>query len=220
MEDDGSRDQPGIAHLPRFHRALDVGNAVAAAWAHDQKRPYTVVLSTATPCTAKWPYDASPELSTLTYFWRDGCGRETPAAEAVAKERIVAAAKALNDALDALGDDERALVHCAWGQNRSNAVCVAWAVIFQAWKPDDAIGYAREMCRRQRTYANPRPLHNQVFVAILRSLRPSMDGSGATVVHPTMLQAWLGSVPPSTKLGEGRRGSGAAGHAPSDTKGC
>lgn len=188
--DDGSRDTPGIARLTRFHPALDVGNGVAAAYARDRARAYKVVLSTVVPTAASPPHGHAPELSTLSFNFNDRCGRETPAAEAVARERIVAAAKALDDALKAVGEGERILVHCSWGQNRSNAICVCWAITYANWEPEEAIAYAKETCCRERSYANPRPLHNQVFVAFLETLRPSTDGSGRTRA-PTALDAWL-----------------------------
>lgn len=201
VEKDGSRDLPGIARLSRFDPALDVGNSVAAAAARDNNREYAVVVSTVTPRAACHPFDEMPDLSTMSFHWPDGCGRETPAGEAIARGRIVAAARALNDALDGLkSSKKRALVHCSWGQNRSNAICVAYAVLYRNWEPDAAIAYAQETCCRERRYKFPRPLHNDVFVSILRRLRPSTDGSGADVaVATTRLDSWLARAPKRQK---------------------
>ncbi|KAJ8598418.1 hypothetical protein CTAYLR_007658 [Chrysophaeum taylorii] len=185
----GNRDTPGFARLERFHPSLDVGNEVAAAHAASRRRSYAVVLSTVTPRNSSPPYAEDPSLTTLEFKWHDQCGRETPAGEAVAKRKIVEAARALDEAISSLSDGERVLVHCAWGQNRSNAICVAWACLFRKWTPQAAVAYAKAACCDQRRYANPRPLHNDVFVNILMTLVPATDGRLAP--PSSGLTAWM-----------------------------
>mmetsp|Transcript_8715 Transcript_8715/g.12088 ORF Transcript_8715/g.12088 Transcript_8715/m.12088 type:complete len:253 (+) Transcript_8715:32-790(+) len=189
----GNRDLPGRARLNEIHPKLDVGNELAASYV-ENSRPYGIVLSTVTPRKAKAPYNEAAYLSTHEYKWYDACGRETPAGEADARKNIIAAAKALDTALSALpSDGPRALVHCAYGQNRSNAVCVAYAVLYCGWSPAAAIEYARKACVRDRRYYLQKPLHNEVFNRILQSFTPSFDGSGARAHYKeTPLTQWLG----------------------------
>ena len=183
----GNRDLPGKALLTRMHPNLEVGNEMAASFAETR---YAVVLSTVIP-KHHVTFAPRPELSTLTFHWRDDCGRETPAAEQIARRNIVDGARALAGALETLdGDDRKALVHCAYGQNRSNAVCVCYAILFRAWSPQAAIDYARDVCLRDRSYANPRPLHNDVFVNFLLSLTPATDGT-LSARPSTLLDKWL-----------------------------
>ena len=185
----GNRDRPGCARLPRFHAALWVGNEMAASHRSRAGNPFDVVLSTVPPRDVET--FAPVSLTTHEFLFDDRCGRETPAARGIAQGKILAAAQALDAALAA--GSSAALVHCSWGQNRSCAICVAWAVLYREWAPDDAIRYAKERCRAERRYQHPRPLHNEVFLSILRSLAPS--ATGEVVRRPTGLTTWLKKRP-------------------------
>jgi len=67
---------------------------------------------------------------------------------------------------------------------------VCYAILFRNWEPRAAVDYARACCLRERTYYQPRPLHNAVFVNFLLGLTPARDGSLAPPA-PTALDAWL-----------------------------
>jgi len=188
MRQRGDRDTPGAASLPDFHPALWVGNEVAASHNATHGSPYAVVLSTVTPVHST-TFQPEQSLTTHAFLFEDRCGREKPADRAVAAKNIVAGAKALDAAINSLSDGETALVHCSWGQNRSNAICVAWAVLYRGWRPEDAIAYAQRRCKAGRHYEWPRPLFNEVFCSILRQLEPSTTGD--VVRKPTGLTAWL-----------------------------
>ena len=185
----GNRDRPGCAALPRFHASLFVGNEVAADAAARAGRPFSFVLSTVEPvCSAT--AEARRDLSTVECHFPDKVGREKDHDVVLARERIVEGAAALDAALAAGGGS--ALVHCAWGQNRSVAICVAWAVLYRSWDSRDAARYARDAVRAGRAYDRPRPLHNDRFVQILDGFVP--NGDGRVELKATGLTSWLSAA--------------------------
>lgn len=194
----GNRDRPGHSALKRFHPALCVGNEIAASLAVEAKRPFAYVLSTVSPLDVA-TLEATPSLSSTVLRFPDKTGAEKDKDVVLARKMILDGARDLHRGLATVPKDGRALVHCAWGQNRSVAICVAWAVIYKNWTPQDAIRYARDQCDLQRTYRHRRPLHNERFVEILRSLVPSE--TGAVARKPTALSSWLSATTPNSPKG-------------------
>ena len=170
----GNRDTPGYAALPRFHPALCVGNSIAASVAKEAGEPFAFVLSAVPPRDAA-TFVNVPELSSTheEFYFFDSEGAEKDPDGSLARDKIEAGAAAVSAALREIGDG-RALVHCSWGQNRSIAICCAWAVIYGGWAPEDACAYAREaVISSDRRYKPKRPLNNEVFIAIVAELRRS-----------------------------------------------
>lgn len=161
----GSADRPGHAHLAQIHEFLHVGNEIAAAHAPDGY--FRCVVSTVPPRDRNGRRDE--RLATHALFFEDGLGRETIAGEGVAKRQIVRGAAVVKAALD---NGERTLVHCAYGQNRSTAICIAYAVLHKKWEAGDAAEYICEMIVTQRRYAHPAPCSNPVFLRLVAELEP------------------------------------------------
>ena len=71
----------------------------------------------------------------------------------------------------------------AWGQNRSCAICCAYAVLHRGMSAQDAIRYMRERNLAERSYAGQQPpggaMHNRVFREIIGELERERDARGA-----------------------------------------
>lgn len=160
----GCSDRPGYSHLERISPLLWVGNEVAAAHGN-----FDIVVSTTTP------YDPdgrpAPHLVTHEVLFEDAQGAETAAAAEFAKSCIL---QGVAFVAQSIASGRRTLVHCAWGQNRSCAICCAYAVLHTGMRADDAIAYVRERNLADRKYRGQRPpggaMHNGVFCKIVRAL--------------------------------------------------
>mmetsp|Transcript_9316 Transcript_9316/g.20731 ORF Transcript_9316/g.20731 Transcript_9316/m.20731 type:complete len:212 (-) Transcript_9316:125-760(-) len=157
---DGTQDLPGFANLPKISNLLSVGNQCSAA--HGS---FGAVISTTTPLGV----DGAPAdwLSTVSIPYKDGHGRESRAAAKSARSCIVRGAAAV---AAAISKGKRTLVHCEWGQNRSGAICCAYAVLWKRWKAEDAINHVMESNRAMRCYSGQRPMCNEVFNGIIAAL--------------------------------------------------
>jgi hypothetical protein len=73
------------------------------------------------------------------------------------------------------------LVHCAWGQNRSCAICCAFAVLHRGMSAIDAIAYVRERNLIERRYAGQHPpggaMHNKAFREIIAEIERERDAA-------------------------------------------
>jgi len=156
----GYADTPGLACVPRISPMLFVGNQYSAA-----SEAFDEVISTCMPLDLDG-YPAE-HLCTIALPFDDEEGLESEEAAAAAARCIIAGAHAVNEALES---GKTTLVHCEYGQNRSGAICCAYAVLFKQWTAQDAIHYFRSCNLRDRHYLNQRPLNNQVFHAIVQQL--------------------------------------------------
>ncbi|KAL1510877.1 hypothetical protein AB1Y20_005709 [Prymnesium parvum] len=161
-EGPGCLDSPGVCHLHAFDPRLYVGNEVAAA--HGD---FDVVVSTV--CPRGRDGVAALQLTTHAVMFADGQGRESDEAAELARQCILRAA-ALVEAAVASG--KTVLVHCAWGQNRSCAICCAFAVLYRGFGADEAIAYVRERNLAERSYRGQQPprggaMHNAVFCELV-----------------------------------------------------
>jgi len=156
----GSADMPGLACVPRISPLLFAGNQYSAA-----SEAFDEVISTCVPldldghpaehlCTTPLPFDEEE-------------GLESEEAAAAAARCIIAGAHAVNEALES---GKITLVHCEYGQNRSGAICCAYAVLFKQWTAQDAIRYFRRCNLRDRHYLNQRPMNNKVFNGVVQQL--------------------------------------------------
>jgi hypothetical protein len=164
----GHSDLPGVAHLPSISPLLYVGNERAAAF---NKHSYDTVISTTTPVSLTG--DPDPNLSTHAVLFDDteDAASQTPEA---AREHFLEGARLVDAAVKA---GKRVLVHCEWGQNRSCAVCCAYAVLFAGWSADDAVAYVRERNLADRLYEGQGrdgdsggAMHNKLFVDLIVGL--------------------------------------------------
>lgn len=161
----GKEDRPGCASLPQFHRNLYIGNEVAAAVA---SYPFDAVISTAPPVDQNG--EEATGLTTHAIHFNDMGGGEDKTHKRLARKKIVQGAQ---DLRDCLVSGKRTLVHCTYGQNRSAAVCCAYAVLYADWSGSDAIHYVRSRAKSggQRHYASNRGvLYNEVFCDIIMEL--------------------------------------------------
>ena len=163
----GNHDLPGWVHLPNISPLLYVGNQRAP-----QQETFDVVVATVhTPHT-------NPRATTHNLHFDDQRGAETNAEVHVAKSRIRQGAKIVHDAVQ---NQKRVLVHCAWGQNRSCSICCAYAVLYLNWTADRAIQYCREANVAGRSYRGQKPpnggaMHNLVFCTLVAELeKENMD---------------------------------------------
>ena len=171
---EGCDDRPGYSHLPNIHPQLWVGNQIAAAARAERDRPFDVVISTVPARNLR--HEVQPNLSTHTVLFNDDQGRETEDGIDVARRSILEGAEYVNRAL---AEGNSVLVHCAWGQNRSCAICCAFAVQNRGMSAVDAIAYMRECNLRDRRYMGQHDpggtMHNPVFRRIIRELNSSRE---------------------------------------------
>jgi len=156
----GCDDTPGYASLPHISPLLFVGNRFAPC-----SGDFDVIVSTAMPVDEGG--GKCSELSTHQFFFPDCQGKERASQVERARKRIVAAAAAVADGIE---HDRSTLVHCEWGQNRSCAVCCAYAVIYLGWEANAAIAYLRTQNHRERSYIGQSPLCNRTFNKIVQEL--------------------------------------------------
>ena len=166
----GCADSPGVSHLPRISPLLWVGNEIAPSVGS-----FDVVVSTVPPRSCRTGA-RQPELTTHAIMFADGQGSETAAGVAFAKRCILEGAECVAAAVAA---GKSVLVHCAWGQNRSCAICCAFAVLHRSMSANEAIDYVRERNIAERSYAGQQPpggaMHNRVFREIIRELERERD---------------------------------------------
>jgi hypothetical protein len=146
------------------------------------------VLSTVEPVDVD-TFDPT-NLSSAKFLFPDKVGAEKDGDVVVARRNIVEGARALDAALR---DGARSLVHCAFGQNRSAAICVAYAVLYRSWDAKDAGAYARSAIADARDYRHQRPFHNARFQEIVAGFVP--NGEGRVERKATGLTAWLQHPP-------------------------
>lgn len=164
----GCDDTPGFASLPQISPLLYVGNRYSPCCGD-----FDVVISTVVPVDEAG--DPCSELSTHQFFFPDCQGKERASQAERARRRIVAAAAAV---ADAVRDDKTTLVHCEWGQNRSCAVCCAYAVLYLGWEANAAIAYLRTQNHRERAYIGQSPMRNPTFNKILQELERTRSQLG------------------------------------------
>jgi len=162
----GYEDMPGYCHVEQISPLLFVGNARSAACGE-----FDAVISTVTPLSRNG--DPAPELSTSELKFEDQQGAESEKDAAAARQYIIRGAAVLASSID---EGRRTLVHCEWGQNRSGAICCAYAVLFGGWSAADAMEYFRSCNRRDRCYLGQMPMHNQVFNGIIHQLEEYRQG--------------------------------------------
>lgn len=174
----GDRDIPGYAHLPAFHQLLHCGNERCAAREH-----FGAVISAVMPKDLQGK--PAPELTTYAVHFDDQHGQESTEAMTTARRCIVEAAAVVHQAMS---NGKKTLVHCQWGQNRSGAICCAYAVVYQGWSAEASIKYMRECNRRDRRYDGQQPpggpMCNHVFNQILVELEwetRRKDGDGKSI---------------------------------------
>jgi len=168
----GCADAPGVSHLPRISPLLWVGNEIAPSVGS-----FDVVVSTVQPRSCRTGA-RQPELTTHAIMFADGQGSETAAGVAFAKRCILEGAECVAAAVAA---GKSVLVHCAWGQNRSCAICCAFAVLHRSMSANEAIDYVRERNLAERSYAGQQPpggaMHNRAFREIIRELERERDAA-------------------------------------------
>jgi hypothetical protein len=164
MPSDGCDDMPGVSSLPDISDLLFVGNERAAACGQ-----YDVVVSTVTPRDAKGR--PNPQLTTHAIMFEDEKGSETADEEQIARRCVLEGAAVVKDAISS---GKRTLVHCSWGQNRSGAICCAYAVLHAGWTAQRAIEYvrARNVATRKYNWQDPPygAMHNPLFCKFIREL--------------------------------------------------
>jgi len=158
----GNEDIPGYAELTQFHPLLHVGNELAAA-----SGDFLEVISACCPKDLGGRKDNS--LTTQAIRFEDCRGEETEEQQAWARKSIREGAASVERAL---ANGKSTLVHCAYGQNRSPAICCAYAVLYLGWSSQKAIAYVRGRSREQRIYRGQDAIHNSVFHSILLELQP------------------------------------------------
>lgn len=165
----GCADQPGYSHLPSIHSLLYVGNEISAANAHNSGVAFDVVISTVIPRSLHGT--RARHLSTHEVLFEDGQGSESADGAAVARECILRGVELVEEAIR---EGKCTLVHCAWGQNRSCAICCAYAVMHCGMDAEAAIQYVQERNLADRRYYGQKPpggaMHNDVFCQIVKSL--------------------------------------------------
>ena len=171
----GCDEMPGFAHLAAFHPLLFVGNERSAACAD-----FGCVVSTVEPRDRDGA--PAPQLTTDAIHFPDGQGGETADGTERARRCISDGAGVVAAALAA---GKRTLVHCSWGQNRSGAICCAFAVRHGGWADAGAaIAYMRERNHAERHYNGQQPpggpMHNGVFNEIVAEMAAEMATSMAT----------------------------------------
>lgn len=156
----GYADVPGFVEVPHISPLLYIGNQYSAA-----SGEFDEVISACMPLDLDG-YPAK-QLCNKTVLFDDWEGLESEQAAAAAAHSIVAGAELVNDALDS---GKRTLVHCEYGQNRSGAICCAYAVLFKQWTAMEAIDYFRCCNLRDRCYVDQRPMNNDIFNSIIEQL--------------------------------------------------
>jgi len=108
-------------------------------------------------------------LSTVSLFFQDGNGRETQQEAVLAADLILQGAVIIGKAL---AEGKRTLVHCAWEQNRSCAMCCVYAVLQKGWTPAHSIQYIRDrnLVDRRCSGQVGGPMNNGVFCQIVENL--------------------------------------------------
>eukprot|EP00928_Gymnodinium_smaydae_P074336 TRINITY_DN57396_c0_g1_i1.p1 TRINITY_DN57396_c0_g1~~TRINITY_DN57396_c0_g1_i1.p1 ORF type:complete len:222 (+),score=49.18 TRINITY_DN57396_c0_g1_i1:65-667(+) len=166
----GCDDKPGVSHLPEISELLWVGNERAAACGS-----YDVVVSTIVPRDSDG--EKAPKLTTHAVLFEDKQGKEEKDEVEVAREAILKGAEIV---ASAIADGKRTLVHCSWGQNRSCAICCAYAILYRRMSAADAIRYVQERNLADRRYYGQQPpggaMHNRVFCELLGSLEEKRSG--------------------------------------------
>lgn len=164
----GCSDTPGYCHLPSIHPLLYVGNEISPGIGH-----FDAVISTVVPRCAKTGR-ARPELSTAAVHFEDGRGSESYDEAKEAKRCILEGCAHVAEAIAA---GKRTLVNCAWGQNRSGAICCAFAVLHAGTPPAEAISYvqARNLAERKYDWQHPPfgAMHNKAFCQIVHQIHDS-----------------------------------------------
>lgn len=189
----GNRDIPGYTPLEAFHPLLHVGNEIAAA--HAPTGHFAFVLSTVPPL--RRDLTRAPAPAHKLYFL-DEMGRESVGNEAYARTCII---KGAHQVSEALARGERTLVHCSFGQNRSTAICICYAILFQGWTAEDAVSYVVQQNRLHRQYYGQSPCSNATFIRILTAISDEQDhraggqnsaASAAKKPRTNLLVSWLG----------------------------
>jgi hypothetical protein len=180
----GCADAPGVSHLPDMDPLLYVGNEIAAAHG-----TYDVVISTVQPRDKNGR--STPHLTTHAVMFQDGQGHETRDGVEEARRCILEGARHVAAEIAA---GKSVLVHCAWGQNRSCAICCAFAVLHRGFTAYEAIAYVRERNLATRRYSGQQPpwgaMHNKAFRQIItdieleRAARNEANSSVSTALQP------------------------------------
>lgn len=114
----------------------------------------------------------------------DQHGHESESALAHAKKLILEGAALVRQAVAA---QQRTLVHCEWGQNRSGSVCCAFAVLYLGWSAEDAVRYFRDQNLVERHYQGQHPMSNAGFNNLLKEIesqRSQLLGHVAPLAPP------------------------------------
>jgi len=125
-------------------------------------------------------------LTTHAVMFEDGQGSETKEGVAFAKRCILEGAAHVQASIAA---GKTTLVHCAWGQNRSCAICCAFAVLHRGLSAQDAVDYVRQRNLADRKYWGQQPpggaMHNGAFCEIVAELARERDQRAAPKVTTT-----------------------------------
>ncbi|OLP86730.1 Pentatricopeptide repeat-containing protein, chloroplastic [Symbiodinium microadriaticum] len=173
----GCEDVPGYAPLPKMSPFLSCGNQYSAAHGN-----FAQVISTVTPRNVDGK--PNPQLSTHKVFFDDQHGHESESALAHAKKLILEGAALVRQAVAA---QQRTLVHCEWGQNRSGSICCAFAVLYLGWSAEDAVRYFRDQNLVERHYQGQHPMSNAGFNNLLKEIesqRSQLLGHVAPLAPP------------------------------------
>jgi hypothetical protein len=116
---------------------------------------------------------------------------DKPANIKIARKLMIEGARFCHAELDVNSvDSSGVLVHCAWGQNRSGSICVAYAILWQNWEPSRAINYVKEQVRKRR-FHRPNPMFNKAFNQLLGTFVPNRRGEVPAVSTASPLDRYL-----------------------------
>ncbi|CAE7515256.1 unnamed protein product [Symbiodinium pilosum] len=187
----GCEDVPGYAPLPSMSPFLSCGNQYSAAHGN-----FAQVISTVIPRNKDGK--PNPQLSTHQLLFDDQHGRESESALAHAKRLILEGAALVKQAVAA---QQRTLVHCEWGQNRSGSICCAFAVLYLGWTAEEAVRYFRDQNLLERRYQGQHPMSNSSFNNLMKEIegeRSKLLGHVAPLAPPPKI-----IVPGGSRTGGG-----------------
>jgi len=161
----GYMDVPGYTSLPHISPFLCFGNLCSPAFGS-----FDEVVSTCTPTNQRGLPE--PKLTTVDIPFHDGEGRETVEGIKRATDWILYAVGVVAKRISA---GRRTLVQCDYGQNRSGAICCAYAVLCARWPADEAVAYVRERNCMDRRYMNQHAMGDERFVEIVKDLAKHRD---------------------------------------------
>lgn len=154
----GGFDEPGLLDLPEVSPLLFVGNARAVV---------------ACDC-----FDLTISLSPSQYAWRPKPPRERVFPifpyDFEAEQDINFSLKALLNTIAMLAkafrEGKKVVIHCAWGQNRSLFVAVAYAILCKSWPSERAVQYVKWRDLQERCHQVQKPMCNQGWFTVLQKL--------------------------------------------------